>query len=37
VDIVMLTGVPRTSKLSSPIEVANKGILSGSLKSFSVG
>jgi hypothetical protein len=37
VDIVMLTGVPRTSKLSSPIEVANKGILSGPLKSFSVG
>jgi hypothetical protein len=37
VDIVMLTGVPKASKLSSPIEVANKGILSGPLKSLSVG
>lgn len=37
VDVVMLTPAPRASKLTSPMEVANKGILAGPLKSLSVG
>ena len=37
VDIVMLTPFPRASKLTSPMEVANKGILATPLKSFSLG
>jgi hypothetical protein len=37
VDIVMLSTLPRTSKLSSPIEVASTGILLRPLKSFTFG
>ncbi|HEY4427017.1 MAG TPA: hypothetical protein VGN08_02310 [Solirubrobacteraceae bacterium] len=37
VDIVILTPAPRASKLTSPMEVANKGILATPLKSFSLG
>jgi len=37
VDIVMLSPAPRASKLTSPMEVANKGVLAAPLKSFSLG
>jgi hypothetical protein len=37
VDIMMLMPAPKAFKLTSPIEVANKGILAAPLKSFTVG
>ena len=37
VDIAMLSPAPRASKLTSPMEVANKGVLAAPLKSFSLG